>query len=305
MDPVFPSRRPQQRSWADTGKPGQERELDSARIDLCVDEAVGMEKPYRATGDIHVLPSSEGAPGYGVLPVNAYLVRDKTPMLIDTGLATDREPFLSCLWSLVEPDDLRWVFLTHEDRDHAGNLLPVLEAAARAVLVTNYLTLGKLLEAWRVPIDRVVVVNPGERFSTSDRELILVRPPVYDAPGTVGLFDPATSALFSVDAFGAYLPELVRDLSEVPDDKLRSGFMDFNRANHPWTALVDETKFGNALDELRRADPSVILSSHGVPALGRTDDLFDAMATLIALEPFVAPNQVRFEELKGEMGHQG
>ncbi len=149
-----------------------------------------MEKPYRATGDIHVLPSSEGAPGYGVLPVNAYLVRDKTPMLIDTGLATDREPFLSCLWSMVEPDDLRWVFLTHEDRDHAGNLLPVLEAAARAVLVTNYLTLGKLLEAWRVPIDRVVVVNPGERFSTSDRELIVVPPPVYDAPGTVGLFDP-------------------------------------------------------------------------------------------------------------------
>ncbi len=97
----------------------------------------------------------------------------------------------------------------------------------------------------------------------------------------------------------------MQDLSEVPDDELRSGFMDFNRANHPWTALVDETKFGHALDALLRADPSVILSSHGVPALGRTDDLFDAMATLIALEPFVAPNQVRFEELKGEMGHQG
>ena len=68
-------------------------------------------------------------------------------MLVDTGLPSEREGFLDALWSLVRPEDLRWVFLTHEDRDHAGNLLQVLEAAPRSRLVTNYVTLSKLLEA--------------------------------------------------------------------------------------------------------------------------------------------------------------
>lgn len=261
-----------------------------------------MEEPYRALGDVHVLPSSQSAPGYGILPVNAYLVGANEPMLVDTGLASDRESFLESVWGLVEPDELRWVFLTHEDRDHAGNLLPVLEVAPRAQLVTNYVTVGKLLEAWSLPLDRVRVVNPGEWFSAAGRKLLVIRPPAYDASGTVGLWDPTTKALFTVDAFGTYLPELVRDLSDLPDDDVQDGLITFNRANHPWTAVADGVKFRRALAELREAGPEVILSSHSVLAPGRAEGLFEAMAALPDLEPFVAPDQSRFEELRDEMG---
>lgn len=260
-----------------------------------------MHEPYSAVGDIHVLPSSQAAPGYGVLPVNAYLVRDTKAMLVDTGLASDRQKFLQFLWGLVEPGDLGWVFLTHEDRDHAGNLLAILEAAPQAQLVTNYVTVGKLMEAWPVPLDRVRVVNPGEWFSISERKLLVVRPPAYDASGTVGLWDPTTRALLTVDAFGAYLPDVVRDLNELPDEDVRAGLMTFNRANHPWTAMADGKKFRRALEVLRGAGPELLLSSHSVPAPGRTEALFEAMASLPHLEPFVAPNQSRFEELRGEM----
>jgi flavorubredoxin len=262
-----------------------------------------MHEPYRAVGDIHVLPSSQAAPGYGVLPVNAYLIRGKEGMLVDTGLASDREEFFQFLWGLVDPKDLAWVFLTHEDRDHAGNLLTILEAAPQALLVTNYVTVGKLMEAWPVPLHRVRVVNPGEWFSTAERKLLVVRPPAYDASGTVGLWDPTSRALFSVDAFGAYLPELVTDLNELPYADVRAGLMAFNRANHPWTALADGAKFRLALDALRKAGPELLLSSHGVPAPGWTEALFEAMATLPDLEPFVAPDQSRFEQLRGEMGN--
>ena len=262
----------------------------------------GMNAPYPVLGDVHVLPSSQEAPGQGILPVNAYLVRDQAPVLVDTGLPADRDRFLDALWALVDPDDLAWVFLTHEDHDHAGNLMPVLEAATGARLVANYVTVTKLLEGGPLPLDRVVVVNPGERFSTSAREVVVVRPPVYDAPGTVGLWDPATGALLTVDAFGAYLPELVEDLADVPEERARSGFDDFNRANHPWTALADEARFGRALAAARELRPTLLLSSHGVPAPGRTEALFDAMATLPTLPPFVPPDQARFEELRPEMG---
>ena len=29
---------------------------------------------------------------------------------------------LEALWSMVDPNDLRWILLTHDDNDHAGNL---------------------------------------------------------------------------------------------------------------------------------------------------------------------------------------
>ena len=261
-----------------------------------------MNDSFRAIGDVRVLPSSQAAPGHGVLPVNAYLIGDDEPVLVDTGLATEGDDFLAVLWSLVEPEDLPWIFLTHEDADHAGNLLPVLEAATRARLVTNFVTVGKLLEASSLPLDRVVVVNPGDRVPGIDRELVALRPPVYDSPGTIGLYDGGTGAVFTVDAFGTYLPEAAEELEDVARDDMLAGLVDFNRVNHPWAALADQAKFDRALDAIDRLEPSVLLSSHGLPARGRTRDLLAAMAALPAMEPFVPPDQARFEELRPGMG---
>ena len=261
-----------------------------------------MEEPYRAAGDVHVLPSSEAAPGCGVLPVNAYLIHDDRPVLIDTGLATEREQFLRTLWSVVEPDQLAWIFLTHDDRDHAGNLLQVLESAPQARLVMNYMAVSKLSEEWSLPLERIRVVNPGERFATGSRELLVLRPPVFDSPGTVGLYDGRADVVFTVDAFGTYLPELAHDLSEVSEEDLRCGLADFNRANHPWINLVDRAMFDERLAELCRLEPSVLLSSHGVLAHGRTSSLARAMGEIAGMEPFVPPDQPTFEELRSDMG---
>ncbi len=261
-----------------------------------------MQEPYQAIGDVHVLPSSEAAPGHGVLPVNAYVILGQAPVLVDTGLSEEGDELLDGVRSLVDLEDLAWVVLTHEDADHAGNLLRVLEAASDARLVTNYVTVSKLLEATSIPLDRVVVVNPGQRLPGMAREVVAVRPPVYDAPGTIGLFDAPTRALFTVDAFGTYLPEVVADLSDVTEDEARAGLVDFNRVNHPWVALAHPGRFGQALDALRRLEPSVVLSSHGVLPGGRTEVLFDAMSALPAMEPYVPPDQAQFEELKPEMG---
>ena len=230
------------------------------------------------------------------------MIGDRAPVLVDTGLPTERDDFLERLWSVVEPEDLSCVFLTHEDHDHAGNLLAVLEAAPRARLVTNYVTVGKLLEAGTLPLDRIAVVNPGDRVPGTDRELAVLRPPAYDSPGTVGLHDVRTGAVFTVDAFGTYLRELVDRLEDVPEAEALAGLVDFNRANHPWTVLADAARFGEAVAALGRLAPTVLLSSHGVPAAERTPSLLDAMARLPGMEPYVPPDQDRFEQLKPELG---
>ncbi|HEX2064604.1 MAG TPA: MBL fold metallo-hydrolase [Acidimicrobiales bacterium] len=261
-----------------------------------------MQDSYRAVGDVYVLPSSQASAGHGVLPVNAYLVVGRGPLLVDTGLPDEGEELLESVGSLVDLEDLAGVFLTHEDADHAGNLLRLLEAAPNARLVTNYVTVTKLLESTSVPLDRVVVVNPGQRVPGVDGNLVVIRPPVYDAPGTVGLYDGDTGAMLTVDAFGTYLPEVVDEVWDVGEPEALSGLFDFNRVNHPWVALADPARFLEELEDLRRLQPALLLSSHGVPARNRIDALFDAMARLPAMEPLVPPDQARFEELRPDMG---
>ena len=45
-----------------------------------------MEKPHQAAPDTVVLPTFHPVPGLGVLPVNAFVIKAKEPVLVDTGL---------------------------------------------------------------------------------------------------------------------------------------------------------------------------------------------------------------------------
>ncbi len=141
-------------------------------------------------------------PGLGVLPANAYLIRARQPVLVDTGVAALREPFLDALAAVVDPAELRWIYLTHMDADHVGNLLPVLDAAPKARVVTTYLGMGKM-GLLGLPQDRVHLLNPGQALDVGDRQLRAVLPPSFDAPETTGLFGESTKALFCADSFGA------------------------------------------------------------------------------------------------------
>lgn len=71
-------------------------------------------------------------PGLGLLPVNAYLIHARQPVLVDTGLAALGDDFLHSLRGLIDPAALRWIWITHCDADHIGNLRSVLDQAPRA-----------------------------------------------------------------------------------------------------------------------------------------------------------------------------
>ena len=70
--------------------------------------------------------------GEGVAPLavhmNSMLIRGAEPVVVDTGAPVNREQYLEDLFSIVEPDDVRWVFISHDDADHYGNLHEVMAA---------------------------------------------------------------------------------------------------------------------------------------------------------------------------------
>ena len=115
------------------------------------------------------------------------------------------------------------MWLTQDDADHTGSIERVMELAPNARLVTNALCALRMATWWHVPLDRVHAIRVGETIPAGDRTLRAVAPPLFDNPLSIGLLDESTGALFSVDAFGAILPEPTEDLSVVPPEALAGG----------------------------------------------------------------------------------
>lgn len=97
---------------------------------------------YPIRHDISVLGDVLAVPSLGVLPVNAFLLRAAEPVVVDTGLSLPGRGFTDALASLVDPRDVRWIWLSHPDRDHTGALFDLLDAAPQARVVTTFLGMG-------------------------------------------------------------------------------------------------------------------------------------------------------------------
>ena len=263
-----------------------------------------MDKPYFATAEVAVLPSRVPIPGLGFLPVNAFLILAEEPVLVDTGMGIDREEFMKALESLIDPGDLRWVWITHDDADHVGSFDSVVEAAPKARIAANAVSLLRMGTTLMVPMDRIFCLNCGESISAGDRTLTAFSPPLFDNPATIGFRDDKTGSLFSADLFGAVLPSPVRDLEEVPEEALAQGQVLWGTIDSPWIHFTDRADFHRKLDAIGRMAPEMIFSSHLPPARGRTEQFLESLAAVPEAEPFVAPNQAALEQILAQTGTQ-
>jgi flavorubredoxin len=260
-----------------------------------------MEKPYQVMEDIHILPAFFPIPGMGFLAVNAFVIRAKEPVLVDTGMGIDSAEFMSALESIINLKDLRWVWLTHDDADHTGNLQKVLEAAPNARLAANSLAVLRSSTAWPVPMDRVHWINPGDSISVGDRELTAVRPPFFDNPTTIAIYDKKSEALFSSDFFGAIIPRPALHVEDISETDVAQGMAVWASADSPWIHLVEANTLRNTLDKIRRLAPKTILSAHLPPASGKTQQFLDLLQTVPASAPFVTPDQTALEQILAQM----
>jgi flavorubredoxin len=258
-----------------------------------------MDKAHLVTPEIVIIPAHFSLPGVGFLPINAFLIKGREPMLVDTGMGIDGEEFVSTLEALIDPADLKWVWLTHDDADHTGNLQKIMALAPNARMVANSLAALRMSTAWPVPMERLYWLNPGESLDAGDRKLTAVRPPLYDNPSTIGIYDQKAEVFFSSDCFGALIPAPVETADAIEEQDLARGMTSWASGDSPWSHLVAQPEFSRVLDQIRRMDPKMILSSHLPPAQGKDKvALFlDWLANVPASTPFIAPNQAALEQL--------
>jgi hypothetical protein len=217
--------------------------------------------PQNTIADWRVLPAFLPVGGMGVLAVNSFLLKGIEPVLVDTGLAALGEAMVDMLANEIDIEDLRWIWLSHTDADHIGNLARILELAPRARVVTNFLGAGKMMMLGQ-DMSRSHVLDAGQALQLPDRILHPIRPPYYDAPETQGFIDSASGVLFAADAFGALLPKPVESIDVVSDVALRDGLVAWSTIDAPWLQIADPARLGATLAAVDRLSPSAILSGH-------------------------------------------
>jgi len=263
-----------------------------------------MDETYAAVGDTVVLSYHESAGPLGFLPVHAYLIKSREPILVETGLYTQADGFMEALRAEIDPAELRWIAITHEDLDHAGNLEQILKAAPRATLILSFLSMLKISRYDLTPPDRVLIATPGQSLTLGDRRLGVIRPPAFDSSGSVGYFDEKTGTLFSADTFGGLVPEPTADVDAI-GPAYTEGSTIFMSANSAWLCDVDPAKFKRRVDVVRTIAPEVVLPTHGAPLKGRTNALCDHLQSIPAVEPFQFPDDAAFRVMLEQMKAQG
>ncbi len=198
--------------------------------------------------------------------LNSMVIRGAEPVIVDTGVASNRDQYLADVFGLVEPADVRWVFISHDDIDHTGNVNDVMDACPNATLVVNWFIMERMGETLAVPPTRQRWVGDGESFDVGDRTLHAVRPPVFDSPTTRGLFDPTTGVYWASDSFATPMLTPVRDVAEIDREFWADGMDMFNHYISPWLEIVDPAKFEQTVERVAAFGPSVMAGCH-TPAI--------------------------------------
>lgn len=256
-----------------------------------------MMPARRLTDDTHVLTAWVPLPGYGLLCGNAFVVEAREPVLVDSGVPVVRDAFMRELRTIIDPADLRWLWLTHADPDHVGALDVLLAEAPRMRVVTSYLGLGKLNLSRALPPDRVWLLNHGQRLEVGDRQLVGMRPPIYDSPETTMAFDTRTRTLFSADLFGALVDRPAESPADLDRHVLRDGMTLWASVDSPWIRDLDDVTLRGRFEEVRRLDPAWVCGAHLPPAPGLDPSWIEHVAAARRAPPFLGPDQGQLQAM--------
>jgi hypothetical protein len=256
---------------------------------------------HRLNSEVTVINDHLPVPTIGFLPVNAFVIHAAEPVVVDTGVMLPDRGFMDALGTVVDPKDVRWIWLTHPDRDHTGALFELLDAAPQARVVTTFLSAGIMSTDTPLPMDRLHLINPGQSLDVGDRRLTAFRPPLFDSPATTGFLDTSNGTCVASDCFGAPMAsaELAQrdDVRDIPADELRSAQLLWATVDSPWVHVADHDAYMRTVQPLRDMDPGTILSSHLPPVVGGTAACFDMLAVAPLADPYVGPDQKALEEM--------
>lgn len=247
---------------------------------------------------IHSVQEALGAPLFVYL--NSLLIAGDEPVIVDTGTVANRRQWLDDVFGLVDPKDVRYIYLSHDDHDHTGNLTEALALCPNATLVCNWAMVERIANAFDLPLDRCHWLNDGESFDAGSHRLLAVRPPNFDSPTTRGLFDQTTGVYWAVDSFAVPCPGgPLASVDDLTPDFWREGMAMFvHNAVSAWLSMVDVDRYTANVDRIQAMGMTTIAAAHSPVIKGESvGKAFDLARELPLIPPPPVPDQAALQAI--------
>ena len=256
-------------------------------------------RPVQITPEAHLIQSFWKAPGAPVgVHVNTMVLAGLEPVVFDTGVHADELGWHAAVSSVVDPDDVRWIVLTHEDHDHTGNLVTAMERFPNATVVASWWMTERLTGSIELDPRRQRWLVAGDTLDIGDRTLVFERPPIFDSPTTRVAFDPSSGLLWGGDLGGALGPEPVVYVEEMDRDEHAESFVGVHGLVSPWVALVDDAKYQATVDRLARLDIATWANTHGPVYQGaKIGEALDLLRLVPSAPPVPEPSQADLDAI--------
>ena len=157
---------------------------------------------------------------YGFEAILTYvLLNDGNPILIDCGSHVHRDSVMQQLDEVLKGATPEYIFLTHSELPHAGNIAAVAERWPDIKVIVSNVMLPYIEVLPVVPLEQITQVVPGTKIEFPTRTIEFVDALLKDQPGSHWIHDPRTGTLFTGDGFGYFNGESAIDqLVETADD---------------------------------------------------------------------------------------
>jgi len=194
------------------------------------------------------------------------LLNDGCPLLFDAGSHIHRGEIMNDLKELLGNTAPGFIFLTHTELPHTGNLSAILEEWPETKLVVSSAILPHVELPWWVKEDQIQYGYAGTNNEYGGRNISFSDAILKDQPGTYWMFDAETGTLFTADAFG-YLYPSHADLKF--DDELNKGVpgewsQNYHESAFRFLSMVRGEKVNLDIDKVfAKRDVRIIAPTHG------------------------------------------
>lgn len=212
---------------------------------------------------------------------NAYLIMDEKITLIDTCMGSLSQELIDRISDVIDPADIAYIVSNHSEKDHAGALGGVIEAAPHATIVTSMPKGLAVLERYYGGDHDFFPVKSGDTLNIGKRELRFIHTPMVHWPDNMVTYSPFDKILFSNDAFGQFLATSKRFDDEVDIHEV------YTCAKKYFANIVQPfaKQTSRALDAVEKLELELIAPSHGLIWRSHIPDILDMYRKWCAGEP--------------------
>lgn len=212
---------------------------------------------------------------------NAYLIMDEKVTLIDTCQADYSHELMERIADVVDPAKIDVIVSNHGEKDHAGSIKTVLEAAPNAQIVTSSPKGEAILKTYLGESCNFHPVKSGDTLNIGKRTLTFVHTPMVHWPDNMVTYSDYDRILFSNDAFGQFFATSHRfDDEENLCEVEAAAKKYFANIVAPFAKQTIR-----AISKLEELDLGMIAPSHGVIWRSHLDRIIQLYKTWCAGEP--------------------